>query len=157
MLQLDRYWSLDIWLDCLKRSMADSSNTISWFILFSSCCHPIYIFEVLCLHHIIDCWLHKTGVFVMMVKQPKYKGYFAYFVALACWFCHLLLHNGFRIIVNLLDIRSTSLIVIVIACVEVDCSAIVFYSNDSVDLKVSIGWQGMIRKMDEMVIVIFKR
>ena len=152
MLQLDRYWSLDIWLHCLKRSMADSSNTISWLKIFSSCCHPINIFQVLCLHHIIDCRLHKTGVFVMVVKQPKYKVFFASVVALTCWFCNPLLYNGFHLIVNLLNIRLTSLIFIVIAFVDVECSAIVFYSNDSVDLKVSIGWQGMIWKMDEMVI-----
>ena len=57
MLQLDMYWSLDIWPDCLKRFTEYRSNTMSWFRPFPSCCHPIYIFQVLCLHHIVYCRL----------------------------------------------------------------------------------------------------
>ena len=47
---------------------------------------------------------------------------------------------------------STSSIVVVIDCVEVECSAIVFHSNESADLRVSFGSQCMIPKMDDMVI-----
>ena len=41
---------------------------------------------------------------------------------------------------------STLLVFIVIACVEVECSVIFFCSNESIDLKVSFGRQGMIGK-----------
>ena len=105
MLKLDRYWSLDICIDCSKRFTVDSLNTISWFIPFTLCCHPRYIFQVICLHHIIECRLHNNGVFVMVVKQPKYKGDVASFVALPCWFYNPLLHNSFCLIVYPLVIK----------------------------------------------------
>ena len=63
-----------------------------------------------------------------------------------------MIDNGFHLIVYLCLYIPTSLIVIVIACVEVECSAIVFYSNESVDLEFSFGRKGMIGQMDEMVI-----
>ena len=47
---------------------------------------------------------------------------------------------------------STTSIVVIIDRVEVECSAIVFYSNERADLRVSFGCQGMIQKMDDMVI-----
>ena len=110
MLQLDRYWSLDIWIDCSKRFTEDRSNPISWFRPFALCCHPRCIFQVLFLCHIVDSRLQKSGVFVMVAKQPKYKGDVASFVALPCLFCNPLLHNRFHLIlyflvnyINLID------------------------------------------------------
>ena len=110
------------------------------------------IFQVLCLHRIVYCRLQKTGVFVMVVKYPKYKVDVASFVALPCLFSTLCFITASVSLSICWLSRSTSLIVIVIACVEVECPANVFYSNDNVDLKVSFGWQVMIREMDEMVV-----
>ena len=47
---------------------------------------------------------------------------------------------------------STSSIVVVIDCVEVECSAIVFHSNERADLRVSFGCQGMIWLMHQLLI-----
>ena len=62
------------------------------------------IFQVICIHHIVERGLQKTGVFDMVVKQPKYKGDVASFLALPFRFCNPLLHNGFRPIVYFLVI-----------------------------------------------------
>ena len=112
MLQLDRYWSLDIWLDSSNRFTVDSSNPMSWFRPFASCCRPRYIFQALCLHHIVERRLNKTALFFMFVRQPKYKGVVAFFVAVPCWFRNPLLHNSLCLIfyslvikINFIDCR----------------------------------------------------
>ena len=147
MLQLDRYWSLDIWLDFSKQFAAERSNHMSWFRPFSSCFNMVYIFQVLCLFHIVERRLQTNGVFFMVVKHPKYKGGVAYFVAPPCWFWNPLLHNGFRLIFYLLFIYINF----------IDCNCHYSYlirlfshffsdSNESVDLKVYFGRKGMICK-----------
>ena len=99
MLQLDRYWSLGIWLNFSKGFTVDSSNTMSQFRLLALCFHLRYILQVPCLHHIVERRLQNIGVFVMLVKHPKYKGDVDSFVDTPCWFCNPLLHNGFRLVV----------------------------------------------------------
>ena len=86
----------------LRRSLAESAGYFWWPAEFENVANPDFnnqkqlqnpghllmtthsIFQVLCLHHIVDCRLHKTGVVVMVVKQPKYKDDVASFVALPC-------------------------------------------------------------------------
>ena len=105
MLQLDRYWSLDICLDCLKYFTTDSLIPMSWFRPFFSCGHPRYIFQNICLNNIVELMLQNNWLFFVLVKHLKYKGGVAYFVALHCWFCKPLLHKGFRLIVYSLIIK----------------------------------------------------
>ena len=52
--------------------------------------------------------------------------------------------------------RSSSLIVVVVDLVEVECSSIVFNYNKSVDLKVSFGWQVVIGKWMKWLLDFFK-
>ena len=90
--------------------------------------------------------LQKTGVFFVAVKHPKYKGGVASFVDLTCWFTILcFITASVSLSIFWLSIL-TSFIVVVTAPVELECLAIVFDSNDSVDLEVSFGRQGMIGK-----------
>ena len=114
-LQLDRYWSLDVWLYFLKCFTVDSLNPMSWFRLFYLCFHPRYIFQVHCLHHIVERMLQKTGVFVILVKQPKYKGDVASFLSPPCWFSTLcFITASVSLFIHWLS-RSNSLIFVAIA------------------------------------------
>ena len=146
MLQLDRYRSLDVSIDHSKRFAADISNTMSWFRTFASCCHPWYIFQVIFLNHIVEQRLQKTKVFIMVVKIQSIKVMLLpSYTPLVDFITLCFITASVSLCICWWSI-STSLIFIVISCVEVECSAIVFGSNRSIDLKVSFCRQGMIGK-----------
>ena len=146
MLQLDRYRSLDVSIDHSKRFAADISNTMSWFRTFASCCHPWYIFQVIFLNHIVEQRLQKTKVFIMVVKIQSIKVMLLpSYTPLVDFITLCFITASVSLCICWWSI-STSLIFIVNSCVEVECSAIVFGSNRSIDLKVSFCRQGMIGK-----------